>query len=114
MVLNYQKYNESVEPPNFHYGEKILVNGIIDKKEFEDAKGEVIKITNSKNITNMSEKGLLSRSYQYIGKSYLIRFENNDGIYGFDEDYSLEWWCPPWNLSKIEKSEIKEEDIEWF
>jgi hypothetical protein len=94
-----------MEPPKFFRNDEVFVNGIIDNRTFNNTEGKIINITNkSGGVTNMSDKGIC-KTYNYIGTTYLIRFKDY---------YIQEWWCPPWNLNRIEKDIIKEEDIEWF
>jgi hypothetical protein len=92
MVLNYKKYNESLET-DFEIGDEVIVNGMYDSRSFTDVKAKIINVKFS------------------LG-SYLYTLK-------FGEDPSWDIWNVRINdkfkMYNIEKSDpIKEEDIEWF
>jgi hypothetical protein len=105
-----EKYREA---PKFVIGDRVKVYGEIDEREFDGNIGTVKQIVAQGIETNMSWFGK-GPIYLYNGLTYKVVFDELDSTYGGDDSSNFYWWCVPWNMTEIEKSNIKEEDIEWF
>jgi single-stranded DNA-binding protein len=92
--------NENLENQKFFKkGDKVIVNGQVDGRKFENREGVVLEF--SLPVWHAKKEG---RSK--FGHEYNIKFKNKKG------DGFFNWWVNHENLSPTE--EIKEDDIEWF
>lgn len=89
---------------DFKIGDEVIVNGVIDRSEFDNAVGKIVDFNiEGMNNTNMDENGECE-NYSYRGYVYDVLFEDH-----------WKWWCPIYNLSKRGmKFNKKPSKIRWY